>query len=68
MPAAPLYCTQFHPELDRTAFIGRVHAYPEYVERIAGTTIAEFEHQCLETPAMNGLLAKFARLLDEGRL
>ena len=39
---APIYCTQFHPELDKTALVGRLENYPQYVERIAGTTVADF--------------------------
>ena len=34
-PGKPIYCTQFHPELDRAAMLDRVVAYPEYVDRIA---------------------------------
>ncbi len=38
----PIYCTQFHPELDRTAMLERVIAYPEYVARIARMPYDEF--------------------------
>ena len=38
----PIYCTQFHPELDRTAMMERVIAYPEYVARIARVPYDEF--------------------------
>ena len=37
----PIYCTQFHPELDRAALIQRVQAYPEYVERSAGMAVRQ---------------------------
>lgn len=56
---APVYCTQFHPELDRTSLLERVEAYPQYVERIAGTTFEQFQRECQETPAANALLRRF---------
>jgi len=55
----PIYCTQFHPELDRQALLTRVRQYPQYVERIAGIPFAEFEPQCQETPATGLLLRHF---------
>lgn len=56
----PIYCTQFHPELDRDSFLDRVAAYPEYVERIAGISYAHFTLRVQETPAANTLLRRFA--------
>ena len=58
-PGKPIYCTQFHPELDRTSFLGRVEAYPEYIHRIAGIPMSVFKQQCVETPAANTLLPRF---------
>lgn len=55
----PIYCTQFHPELDRTALLERVRAYPEYVERIAGVPYEQFVDACRETPEANLLLRQF---------
>jgi GMP synthase (glutamine-hydrolysing) len=55
----PIYCTQFHPELDRTAMLERVVAYPEYVERIARITYDEFVLRVRETPESNSLLRRF---------
>lgn len=60
---APIYCTQFHPELDRQAILERVRAYPRYVERIAGKTIEEFSADCHETPETRQLLPRFAALV-----
>ena len=57
---APIYCTQFHPELDLEALIQRVRAYPRYVEQIAGITIDTFITGCRETPETYGLLRRFA--------
>lgn len=55
----PIYCTQFHPELDCTAILERVSAYPQYVESIAGMSIAEFRASVRETPEANSLLLRF---------
>lgn len=55
----PIYCTQFHPELDRVSFLDRVAAYPEYVERIAGITYDHFTLCVQETPAASTLLSRF---------
>jgi GMP synthase (glutamine-hydrolysing) len=59
----PIYCTQFHPELDRDAFIGRVEAYPSYVEKIKGMSIEEFASRCVDTPQTDQLLARFVELI-----
>ena len=55
----PIYCTQFHPELDRAAMLERVIAYPEYVERIARISYDEFVLRVRETPESNSLLRRF---------
>lgn len=55
----PIYCTQFHPELNRAALIDRVRAYPQYVEKISGMPIEEFANQCRETPETDQLLSRF---------
>ena len=59
----PIYCTQFHPELDRLGMLERVQAYPEYVERIAGVPYHEFTDRCRETPEANSLLRRFVQLM-----
>ena len=55
----PIYATQFHPELTRERLLQRLRAYPEYVERIYGQTLAEFEQHCHDTPAASSLLRRF---------
>ncbi len=55
----PIYCTQFHPELDRHALLERLRAYPIYVQRICGLTIEQFAEQCEETPETNQMLRRF---------
>ncbi len=62
---APIYCTQFHPELDLSAFLQRVETYPQYVERIAGTTLKEFAEQCWDTPETRQLLKRFGTMIAE---
>ena len=64
---APIYCTEFHPELDRNTFLQRVRAYPQYIERITGATDAEFSRQCTDTPGTRQLLERFARFVSEVR-
>jgi GMP synthase (glutamine-hydrolysing) len=55
----PIYCTQFHPELDRNAMLERVIAYPEYVARIARVGFDEFVANLRESPEANSLLRRF---------
>ena len=64
----PIYCTQFHPELDRTAMLKRVVAYPEYVERITRMPYDNFVHSVRETQEANSLLRRFVKIVfgDEG--
>ena len=59
----PIYCTQFHPELNRAALLERVRAYPWYVERITGDTIEEFAEKCRETTETDQLLGRFVQQL-----
>jgi GMP synthase (glutamine-hydrolysing) len=59
----PIYCTQFHPELDRAAVLERVVAYPEYVERIARTSYEDFMLSVRETPEANSLLKRFVQVI-----
>jgi GMP synthase (glutamine-hydrolysing) len=58
----PIYCTQFHPELDRAAMLERVIQYPEYVARIARVPFDDFIHSVRETPEANSLLRRFVKL------
>ena len=59
----PIYCTQFHPELDCASLLQRVEAYPRYVERIAGVSFDEFTATCRETPEANTLLRRFVEMV-----
>jgi len=55
----PIYCTQFHPELNRGDLYTRLEAYPEYTERIAQTPLAKIEMLTAETPETEQLLHRF---------
>jgi GMP synthase (glutamine-hydrolysing) len=57
----PIYCTQFHPELRREDLLARLDAYPQYVEHLAGMTVAEFAAACRDTPVAEALLPRFVR-------
>ena len=58
----PIYCTQFHPELDRSGLIERVEAYPRYVEEIAKMSLLEFaDRHCREASGTDALLQHFVR-------
>jgi GMP synthase (glutamine-hydrolysing) len=58
----PIYCTQFHPELDVAAMLERLVAYPEYVARIARVPYDQFIKNMRETPEANSLLRRFVRM------
>lgn len=57
----PIYCTQFHPELDLRGLLERVQAYPKYIEKISGKSHDEFGKGCHETPEANELLRQFVK-------
>ncbi|MEM6689972.1 MAG: type 1 glutamine amidotransferase, partial [Planctomycetota bacterium] len=59
----PIYCTQFHPELDRASLLQRLRAYPKYVKEISGKTIDAFEETLGPTPATDTLLTRFMQHL-----
>jgi GMP synthase (glutamine-hydrolysing) len=61
----PIYCTQFHPELDLTGLMERVVAYPEYVARIARISYDDFIKTCRQTPEANSLLRRFVEMVFE---
>lgn len=60
-PGKPIYGTQFHPELDLAGLIRRVAAYPEYIYKITGMELDEFENTCYETPETSKLLQRFVK-------
>lgn len=58
----PVYCTQFHPELDRDGMLRRFRTYPKYSEEVAGLTLAEIADRIEETPRAAELLRRFVAL------
>ena len=55
----PIYCTQFHPELNEQDLLERVTVYPEYIERIAGLSPENFDEIIHPTPETEQLLLRF---------
>lgn len=56
----PIYCTQFHPELNRTTLLERLRQYPLYVENISGMPMDDFVAQrTAEAPHAETLIARF---------
>lgn len=60
-PGKEIYCTQFHPELNRANLLDRVRAYPEYARRIAGVPTGQLAANCSDTPRTEALLPRFVR-------
>ncbi|MCA9101323.1 MAG: type 1 glutamine amidotransferase [Pirellulales bacterium] len=62
----PVYCTQFHPELDRRALLERLENYPSYVDRYCGQSLSEFTRRsCRDAPDSDRLLRRFVvQMLD----
>ena len=63
MEGMPIYCTQFHAELNREDLMGRVRAYPEYIERIAGLPIERFSEMLQDTPETEHLVRRFVEVV-----
>lgn len=60
---APIYATQFHPELDRAALLTRLREYPKYIEKISGRPFDEFQRSVMETPGTSSLMSRFVQLV-----
>jgi GMP synthase (glutamine-hydrolysing) len=58
-PGKPIYCTQFHPELDRAGLIARLAKYPAYVRLAGAETLEELAAITPETPHTEDLLRRF---------
>ena len=55
----PIYCTQFHPELNSDDLLGRVRVYPEYAEKIGNIPASRLGEMCRDTPEAEALLRRF---------
>jgi len=58
----PIYCTQFHPELNCDDLLERVRTYPKYIEKIAGMPVERFSELIRETKESEDILRRFVRL------
>ncbi|MGD9855597.1 MAG: type 1 glutamine amidotransferase [Planctomycetaceae bacterium] len=61
LDGAPIYCTQFHPELNRADLLRRLDAYPEYVRHLTGMSTQEFAATIRDTPQTEALFPRFVR-------
>jgi GMP synthase (glutamine-hydrolysing) len=57
-----IYCTQFHPELDRDGIITRIAQYPSYLALTGHDTLEEFSAATPETPETQAILRRFVSL------
>lgn len=62
LEGAPIYATQFHPEIDRRGLIDRLKAYPSYMALAGAATVGELEAITPETPHTVGILKRFLEL------
>lgn len=58
-PGKPIYCTQFHPELDRAGLLARIAKYPAYLPLAGASTHAELAELTPETPHTEDILRRF---------
>ena len=58
----PIYCTQFHPELDRDGIITRIAEYPAYLPLTGHDTLEEFSAATPETPETEAILRRFVKV------
>ncbi len=58
---APIYCTQFHPELEREDLATRLRFYPRYFEYVMGVSVEVFLETVYETPHPVHVIRRFAR-------
>ncbi len=58
----PIYCTQFHPELNQNDLIQRVRTYPEYIERLAQMPPDDFCRTVQDTTGTESLLKRFVTI------
>ena len=57
---APVYCTQFHPELDSAGLLARLSAYPRYAAEVAGMPFQQIVDRLGDTGTASRLVRLFA--------
>ena len=55
----PVYCTQFHPELNRKAIVERIATYPKYATEVLGESVEDAIGRFRDTPETAELLNRF---------
>ncbi len=58
----PIYCTQFHPELDSAGIVARIAQYPAYLPLTGHETLEEFAAATPDTPETEAILRRFVSL------
>lgn len=56
---APIYCTQFHPELDSAGLLARLSTYPRYAAEVLGVSSQAIVDRLEDTPEANRLVRLF---------
>jgi len=56
---APIYCTQFHPELDSAGLLARLSTYPRYAAEVVGAPFQTIVNRFEDTPEANRLVRLF---------
>jgi GMP synthase (glutamine-hydrolysing) len=62
LEGVPIYCTQFHPEIDKQGLIDRLKSYPSYLPLAGAASVEELEAITPETPHTVGILTRFRDL------
>lgn len=60
-PGKPIYCTQFHPELDKAGLVSRIAMYPAYLPLAGASTLDELDQMTPELPGTEDILRRFLR-------
>lgn len=58
-PGKPIYCTQFHPELDRAGLLRRIGRYPSYLPLAGATSLEHLAEMTPELDHVDGILQRF---------
>ena len=62
LPGKPIYCTQFHPELNLSQLLDRLRHYPKYIKRITGLDYDTFvERMCTDARDTEDMLLRFVQ-------
>lgn len=65
-PGKPIYCTQFHPELDRAGLLLRIGRYPSYLALAGADSLQHLAEMTPELDHVDGILQRFLRVAFGG--